>query len=322
MKAAWLFPGQGAQYPGMGRELCDRYPPARGIFAEAEALSGLPLRQIGLRGPDARLRQCDVLEPLLTATSVAYASFLRDQGLEPGSVAGYSAGEVAALFCAGVLTLTDALKVAVLRGRVLHEASQALPGRMVAVYGVPAAAVEEVVRFLRPRGPIAVGAWNAPEHTTVVGHPAVVGEAERLALALGAELSVIDVAGPWHCELAAAAAGRVARLLEEVRFGPPRLPVYTSATGGTESEPGRLRECLAVQICQPVLWQPIVADLYRQGVRQFLEAGPGRFLYSLMRRSGLDAAAYVAAFVERENGKAVALPKILAALCADGAGLA
>lgn len=313
MKAAWLFPGQGAQYPGMGGELCKRYPPANEIFAEAEALSGLPLRQIGLRGPDSRLRQCDVLEPLLTAISVSYASYLRDEGLEPDYVAGYSAGEIAALYAAGVLSRTEALRIAVIRGRVLHQASLGLAGRMVAVYGIPGDAVDEIVAAQGSKA-IAVGAWNGPDHTTIVGEPALVGAAERQALALGATLSVIDVEGPWHCGLAARAADEVAARLTEFRFGLPRVPIYTSVSGSTESDPNRLREALAAQIALPVRWRHMLADMFRREVRQFLEAGPGRFLYSLMMRSELDPAAYTAAFVEREQGKSVPLAKIEAAL--------
>jgi [acyl-carrier-protein] S-malonyltransferase len=315
---AWLFPGQGTQYPGMGCALWEKSARARDIVAEAETLSDLPLRQIARRGPDSRLRQCDVLEPLLTAIAAGYVAWLREQGLDPDCVAGYSAGEVAALYTAGVFGLSEALHIAVLRGRILHQAAQTLSGRMVGIYRVPAAAVEEIVAALQQKGMIAVGAWNAPDHTTIVGEPALVGEAERRALALGAELSVIDIAGPWHCPLAAAAARQLAAALEAIPFQDPRLPAYTSASGRLESEPARLREGLATQVYLPVCWRAVVTDMFDQGVRQFLEAGSGRFLYSLMRRSGLDPTAYAAAFVERENGTAVPLPKIRAALARTG----
>lgn len=314
MKAVWMFPGQGSQYPGMGRELCDRYPPARDIFEEAEALSGLPLREISFAGPDNRLRQCDVLEPALTAIALGHAARLREYGLEPSCVAGYSAGEIAALCCAGVLTRTDALKAAAIRGRILNEATSTYATRMVALYRLDAATVEALVAEVSQEGNVAIGAWNASENLTIVGQATAVAEVERRAVALGADLSMIDVAGPWHCTLARKVADEVAQRWREIPFAAPRLPLYSSATGQLETEPERLRQALVEQIWKPVLWQQIMADLFQHGTRHFLEVGAGRFLHSLVKRSGRHSAKYSVGFVERENGRTVSVAKILAIL--------
>jgi [acyl-carrier-protein] S-malonyltransferase len=314
MRVAWLFPGQGSQYPGMGRDLYQRSPAARAILQQAEEVCGQPLHELCLHGPDARLRQCDVLEPALTALALAYAGLLHEHGLEPSCVAGYSAGEVAALCCAGVYSLTDALHLAAIRGRVLHEESSEA-ARMVAVARLPADAVAQVVDGLKVRGPIAMGAWNAADHTTVVGEQAVVAEAERQFLALGAEVSAIEVAGPWHCDLAAGAARRVRERIGGIEFRRPRIPVYTSATGRQEDDPERLRDGLAEQICRPVRWREAVVDLVRRGVSHLVEVGPGRVLYGFwLREAQQMKAACHGHFLERENGRPVAVDRLAAAL--------
>jgi [acyl-carrier-protein] S-malonyltransferase len=261
MGPAWLFPGQGAQYPGMGRRLWDRFAQARSIAEEAEALSGLPLREIARRGPADRLRRCDVLEPVLAAVSLSYAAILREHGRAPAFVAGYSAGEVAALCCAGAITRTDALRIAVHRGRILQDAAAARPGRMIAAYRIPAAVVAAVVAELAPRGALAIAAWNAPDHVTLAGDEATIGLAERRLLRLKAEVAPIDVAGPWHCHLLDRAAERAAGVLEAIPFRAPTVPVYTSASGRIETDPGRLRRDLAEQLRAPVRWGAILDDL-------------------------------------------------------------
>jgi [acyl-carrier-protein] S-malonyltransferase len=311
MNQAWLFPGQGSQYPGMGRGLWERYSEAQVIAEEAEALSGLPLRQIGLLGPIERLRRCDVLEPLLTAISLSYAEILRGHGLVPSFVAGYSAGEIAALGCAGVVSRTDALRIAILRGRLLQGAAEALSGRMVAAYRIPASAVTSVITELESVGTIAIAAWNAPDHTTIVGDEALVRHAEAELLALDAETAAIDVAGPWHCRLLDRVAGEALRHFEAIRFRPPVVPVYTSASGRIESAPDRLRQCLADQLCVPVLWQAILEDLRRRGVRSFLEVGPGRVLSGLLRRAWTDPEPYEIRTTEGRTGGTKPLEKLI-----------
>jgi [acyl-carrier-protein] S-malonyltransferase len=314
MRIVMLFPGQGAQYPGMGRVIYDQFPRAREILRQAEALSGLPLREVCLRGPDVRLRQPNVLEPALTALAVSYVELLAGHGVRPDCVAGYSAGEVAALYAAGVVSLTDALRLAVRRGRALQEATTDA-GRMVAVAQLPTTAVERVIAGLRSRGHLAVAAWNAVDHTTIVGEEARIQEAARELRALGGVLTDVAVAGPWHCAWVAGAARRVQEAIADMEFRPPRVPVYTSATGEPEDCPERLRHGLAEQIARPVRWRPIVTDLLRLGVRHFVEVGAGRTLYGfLLREARATGIACRAHFVERENGRAPSASRLLSEL--------
>jgi [acyl-carrier-protein] S-malonyltransferase len=311
MKMAWMFPGQGSQYPGMGRHLIATYPRATAILREAEAVCGLPLESVMVRGPGEALRRADVLEPALTALNIAYACYLREHGLEPDAVAGYSAGEVAALHCAGVVALGDALRIAALRGAALRDYAPRVDGRMAVILRVPAADVEVIVADLGRAGMIAIAARNGPDHTTIVGDTTTVLEAERRALSRGAEVNAVDVDGPWHCALVAAAAMQVRVGIREVEFHSPAIPVYCSASGKVESDPERLRDNVVDQMHRPVLWWPILAEWLRRGVRHLVEVGPGRFLGSIVKRASSPPAAPQVHFLERENGRPPAMGKIV-----------
>jgi [acyl-carrier-protein] S-malonyltransferase len=302
MKIAWLFPGQGSQYVGMGQGLFELSASAREIFAEAEAISGLPLREISINGPAERLRDCEVLEPLLAAISLSYAAFLQEQEVHPWCVAGYSAGEVAALYSAGVIGLHDALKIANLRGKILHQVAQSLSGKMLAVYRISAHAVEQIVRDLKNEGTIAVAAWNAPDHTTIVGEEALVVKAQRQARSLGAEVATLDVAGPWHCRLAEYAAKRIGASLSGIHFSFPTIPIYMSSTGTIAYDPDALRRCLVEHVYRPVRWSATLNAMVASGVQHFIEVGPGRVLKGFVRRVIPAHDGCSVMFLEGQNG--------------------
>lgn len=299
--AAWVFPGHGSQYAGMGRETLRVSASAREVFAQAEALTGLPVRQVMLRGPGERLTRPALLEAALAALSLSHALILEEAGLVPDRVAGYSAGEVAALYAAGVVRRDDALRLATMRGEILERAAAGPPARMAALYGIPAGYVAEIVWALQGSGTIAVAGWNAADHATVVGCPAVVVEAERRARALGAQVSTVEVAGAWHCGAVADAAEEAWARSREVEFRSPRVPFYTGATGGAETDPERIRLSVARQICEPVLWHLVVEQMVRGGCLRFLELGPGGVLSGFLKRRR-DAPALEVRCVERRGG--------------------
>ena len=314
MSVAWMFPGQGSQYPGMGRHLFRRYPHALEVLREAEAACGLPLEAVMLRGPAEQLRRSEVLEPALTALNIAYADFLREQGMLPNFVAGYSAGEVAALYCAGVIDRADALRIAALRGEALRDAAPLMESRMCIILRVPADAVASFVEELAARGTIAIAARNAPSHTTVVGDAETVLEAERWALAMGAEVGVVEVAGPWHCDLVEGASRAVLAALGGIAFRTPTIPISCSASGCDETDPERLRQNLAEQMHRPVLWWPILADWLGRNMQHVVEVGPGRFLGSVVKRACRSPQAPEVHFMERENGRAPSPERIAASV--------
>jgi [acyl-carrier-protein] S-malonyltransferase len=268
----------------MGRRLLGQSALARAVFATAEDLSGLPLQQLCVSGPESRLRAADVVEPALTALALAYAGVMHERGYRPDFVAGYSAGEVAALYCAGVLSLADALRVAILRGRWLQQ----VPGvgtRMAAVSGIAGDDLKRILDRAADEGPVFIAGWNAPDHHTIVGMQSSVRSAARQVAALSGQVSDVDVAGPWHCPLAASAVEPVAEALRQVEFHPPSVPLYMSYTGGMERDPTRIRQYVALQLAAPVQWLSVIRGLLTQGVDHFVELGAGSTLSGLVKRA-------------------------------------
>ena len=286
----------------MGWEVLESSASARAIFAAAEQLSELPVRKVMLRGPAEGLKRPALLEPALAALSLAHAAVLAEQGLAPDCVAGYSAGEVAALHVAGVLSRGDALRLAVLRGQILDRAATGPAVRMVALSGIPSREVDELVGALESRGPIAIAAWNTEDHTTITGAADLVWQAERSARALGAVTSPVEVLGAWHSPALADAAAEIWERSQEIEFRAPRVSFYAGATGRLERDPDRIRRYVAWQICQPVRWRQVLDALLRDGCTRFLELGPGGVLTSFLKRRRGRALALQARCVERRGG--------------------
>lgn len=301
-KTAWMFPGQGSQSPGMGRQLLAEYPRAREILDYAEQCSGLPLNQFRQRGPVLDLRRPSVAEPLITAISISYVEVLRSMGLKPDFVAGYSAGEVAAFYAAGVLTLEDAIQVAITRGQ-LFEAFTNADSRMVTIAGVNADTVMEVLSELLSQGdPVYLAARNANRHTTIVGSENAVLRAEGMLSRLGAEISQVSVSGKWHSIHLVPASELLVEKLTKLTFSPPHTPLLTSASGGFRTCTSDLIHDLSVGVSQPVLWQQIIQKLATARVQSFYECGAGRVLFGLMRWNSDQISEYESICVEDRGG--------------------
>lgn len=308
---AWMFPGQGSQQPGMGRDLLKGYEVANEIVDEAESMSGLPLRTLAERGPLEAMTRVQCLEPLLAAISIAYAQTLIDAGHSPDYVAGYSAGEVPALYVAGVLSRTDALRVATIRGQVLanHTTDDV---RMVAIARVQKTQVKQLVDSLGSDSDlIQVAGWNAPDHVTIVGNEATVRRAESELVAQGAETTSVHVSGMWHTTAMKRATIELKHALKVVDFANPKIPVMTSASGQSITTIKGLRSELADQIALPVQWQSTIESLRTLGVDEFIEVGTGRTLMGMLRRNWKDATEYSVTSVEGRGGNIKPLKRIL-----------
>ena len=301
-RTAWMFPGQGSQLPGMGRQLLAEFAHAREILDLAEKRSGLPLGEFRQRGPVSELRRPSVAEPLITAISISYVEVLRSMGLSPEFVAGYSAGEVAAFYAAGVLSLEDALEIAVLRGQMFEDFTSA-DGRMVTISGVNSIVVLEVLAELSAQGQqVYMAAQNAPRHTTIVGSEAAVLKAEGILSRLGAEISQVSVSGKWHSIHLAPASELLVEKLEKFVFNTPQVPLLTSASGTFRENKSDLIHDLSVGVSQPVLWQQIIEKLSASGVNFFCECGAGRVLFGLMRWNNDHLNEYQSICVEDRGG--------------------
>ena len=300
-KTAWMFPGQGSQSPGMGRQLLEEYPAARQILELAEQASGQPLEQLRRRGPTSSLSRPSVAEPLITAISIGYVEALRSHGFHPDCVAGYSAGEVAAFYAAGVLSLEQAIEVAVIRGRLFEEYCST-ESRMVTIAGVAIETVSDILGQLSASDPqVYIAAQNGLRHTTIVGDEQCVLAAEERLSRLGAEISQVNVGGKWHSIHLAPATEILVNKLSKQTFLPPACPILTSASAEFRSSPRDLIVDLSAGVSRPVMWRQIVKKLDEFGVNQFYECGSGRVLFGLMRWNEDQLGAYEAVCVEDRN---------------------
>jgi [acyl-carrier-protein] S-malonyltransferase len=285
---ALLFPGQGSQEVGMGRDVCEASPAARAVFATADAVLGLPLSRLCFEGPEEELRRTEIQQPALLATSIALLRALEEQAKPaPAFVLGHSLGEYSALVAAGALALEDALALVHARGRFMQEAVPAGRGAMAAVLGLGADAVAEACRRAAAGsgGVVAPANLNAPEQTVIAGDVEAVARAVALAKEAGARRSVaLPVSAPFHCALMRPAAEKLAAELARVRFRAPAVPVVTNVEAEPNRDAARFAGLLERQVTAPVRFVECVRKLVALGVTRVLEVGPGGVLSGLVAR--------------------------------------
>jgi [acyl-carrier-protein] S-malonyltransferase len=285
---ALLFPGQGSQEVGMGRDVCEASPAARAVFERADAALGLPLSRLCFEGPEEELLRTEIQQPALLTTSIALLRALEEQGpLAPAFVLGHSLGEYTALVAAGALAFEDGVTLVHARGRFMQEAVPPGRGAMAAVLGLGAEAVAEACReAARETGAVVSPAnLNAPEQTVIAGEAHAVERASALAKAAGARRTVpLPVSAPFHCALMRPAAEKLGAELARVRFAAPSPPVISNVEAEPNADPARIPWLLAEQVTAPVRFVDCVRRLAALGVRQVLEVGPGGVLTGLVAR--------------------------------------
>ena len=295
-RTAFLFPGQGSQAVGMGRELAASCTEARDALAEADDVLGFALTRVMFDGPAEALTETRNAQPALLAHGVAAARVLGARGAVPGVAAGHSLGEFTALVVTGALDYADALRLVRLRGELMGRAGDVRPGAMSAVLGLDDAAAAEVCAEAGGEGEVVVPAnLNAPGQVVISGDAAAVARAGELARARGAKRVVpLQVSGAFHSPLVAPAAEGLRAALSVVAIRRPRVPVVANVTAEPADDPAELRRLLAEQLTSPVRWAASMMRMVEMGFADYVECGPGRVLAGLARRvEGVRSAASV-----------------------------
>jgi [acyl-carrier-protein] S-malonyltransferase len=292
MTVAFLFPGQGAQKVGMGRDLYEAYPAAKRVFDEAEAATGLPLRQLCFQGPEEDLARTDICQPAIftvsAATLAAMGELLSPQQLEairPSYVAGLSLGEYTALYAADAIDLQPAARLVARRGELMQQAAGAVASGMVAVAGLDEPQARKLARAAAGGETLTCANFNCPGQVVLSGAIGACRRAEQMAGDLGATGAVpLKVAGAFHSEIMAPAAEGLARALREVQFRSPQAPVVANVDARPYAAAAQIAGKLLGQLTSAVRWQQSMELLLAEGVQRFYEIGPGRVLAGLMRR--------------------------------------
>ena len=284
MKKAYLFPGQGAQFAGMGKDLYDNSPTARNLFAQADEILGFRITDIMFEGSDGDLKQTKVTQPAVFLHSVIMAMCLDD--FHPDMVAGHSLGEFSALTAAGALRFEDGLRLVYARAMAMQKACESTPSTMAAIINLPDETIAQICSEVSKEGGVVVPAnYNSPGQVVISGSTEAVHEACARMKAAGAKRALpLAVGGAFHSPLMESARVELARAIEEAPVSIPVCPIYQNVDALPHTDPGKIKENLLKQLTSPVCWTQSVMNMIADGMTDFVECGPGTVLTGLVGR--------------------------------------
>ncbi|HYG79407.1 MAG TPA: ACP S-malonyltransferase [Pyrinomonadaceae bacterium] len=285
-RLAYIFPGQGSQSPGMGKDLAEMYAAAREVFEEADDALGFSISRLCFEGTSEELQLTENTQPAILTTSVATLRALEAEGAPaPEWVAGHSLGEYSALVAAGALSLADAVRTVRLRGRFMQEAVPVGTGAMAAVMGADVETVEQACEEARQGEVCSPANINSPNQIVIAGHAGAVDRCLNvLKERWGKRAIKLNVSAPFHCALMMPAQERLSAELEKLEFNDLRLPLVTNVDAAVIREGAAARDALVRQVSSPVRWLESVQLLIREGAERFVEVGPGKVLCGLVRQ--------------------------------------
>jgi [acyl-carrier-protein] S-malonyltransferase len=282
---AFLFPGQGSQAVGMGKDLCEKYPVARETFEQADAALGYKLSQLCFEGPEEQLRLTEITQPAILTVSVAALRVLAEKGIKPAFVAGHSLGEYSANVAAGTLSFEDAVRTVRNRGRYMQEAVPVGVGAMSAILGMNLDQIAAICRDAAKGEVCEPANINSSEQIVVSGSTAAVERATKLADERGAKRAkILPVSAPFHCSLMKPARDRLAIDLNALTFHQPAVPIVCNVDAALVNDAQGSRDALIRQVTGAVKWEQSMQLLFGRGVQTFIEVGPGKVLTGLLRQ--------------------------------------
>ena len=290
---AFVFPGQGAQFTGMGKDLYDNYPLAKELFEKANDILGFRITDIMFNGTDEELKQTKVTQPAVFLRSVISALCLGDD-FKPEMVAGHSLGEFSALVSAGAISFEDGLKLVYARAMAMQKACEAAPSTMAAIIGLPDEKVEEICAEVNKEGHVCVPAnFNCPGQLVISGNIEAINEACEKLKAAGAKRALpLKVGGAFHSPLMQPAKDELQIAIENTQFSTPRCPVYQNVDGKPYTEPADIKANLIAQLTSAVKWTSCVLNMVADGADDFTECGPGKVLQGMIPRIAKNVTAH------------------------------
>ncbi len=282
-KTALVFPGQGSQYVGMGKDLYDGIPLAKSLFDEANEILGFSITDIMFNGTMEKLKETSITQPALFLHSAVLFNLLKDISFD--AAAGHSLGEFSALYAAGALGFEDALLLVRKRGEAMLSAGEKRKGTMAAVIGLAREILEEKCADASKLGVVECANFNSPGQIVISGSPEAVYEAMKLAKEAGAKIvKELVVSGAFHSQLMVPARNELEETLKNAEIKFAAKPVYANVTAAPVSEPKEIRELLLHQLTSPVRWEETIVNMIQDGYDSFIEIGPGKVLQGLIKR--------------------------------------
>ena len=290
-KIVFIFPGQGSQYPGMGKELAAFSAGAGAVFEEADDLLGFALRDLIFNGDERQLRRTEVTQPAILTVSLAILAVLRENGITPGGVAGLSLGEYSALVCANSLSFAEALPLVQKRAVYMQEAVPLGRGGMAAVLGLSADDVTSVCRAALPFGIVEPVNYNCPGQIVIAGHIEALEEACRLVKEQKGKTVKLSVSAPFHSSLLRSAEGKMSALINSINPRRPEISFIANTDADYLTDPEAIKASLIRQVYSPVLWEDTIRRFISDGYNTFIEVGPGRSLTGFLKKIDKEVAA-------------------------------